>query len=297
MEELLAEDKLVYIPVVLIEPNPDQPRSEFDDADLESLAVSIKEHTLLVPITVRSKPDGTGFYLIDGERRLRAHKLAGMTTIKAVVRISKPEEKETLIAAVIANSQRSDLNPIDEAKSFQRLIKSAGYTQARVADLVCKSKTYVAMRLKLLDFEPEIQDLFAKRKLPNDPAVIYGIADLPAEIRVSVVKKFVQNNLTVSGMKRRLTAIKMRYVPGSEPNLMKEKRAPALQMAIKKEDKPVVIFSLLTKTGSLPEWKLVSEAAGETCKDCSLADMASDEFCSECTAVELIRRMMKKAKA
>lgn len=297
MECAIFEDKLIYIPVEQVEPNPDQPRTEFDEAELLSLSESIVEHGLVQAVTVREKPDGSGYYLIDGERRLRAHKLANLETIKAVVKGSEPEQKESLVEAVIANSQRSDLNPIDEAKSFQRLIKSAGYTQGGVADLVGKSKTYISMRLKLLDFEPEVQHLFAKKKLTIDPALIYGIAALPAEIRVDVMKRCVQNNLTVSGMKRRITNVTIKYVPGSEPNLTKSKKAPAIQVSGKKEDQPAVIFSLLAKTGDLPQWKMVEDAAAETCKNCPLSDMASDDFCSECTAVDLIRRMTKKAKA
>lgn len=299
------EDLILDIPVELIEPNPDQPRTEFDEMDLQNLAFSIKEHGLVQAITVRKIPEDHGkFYLIDGERRLRASKLAGLQTIKAYIKESVPECKESLIGAVIANSQRSDLNPIDEARSYEKLIKIGGYTQKKVIELVGKSATYVVMRIKLLELEQEIQVLFAHRKLSTDPGLIYAIASLPKEIRVNTVRRFVQRGISVSSMKRNITKIINSYTSMSAMGLGHSKKAPAVAMGVglnklnrdigdAKEEKRAKILTLLEKSGSIPKWKLVEEAAKKTCEECNLFDLVSLESCKECPAVDLVKHLNK----
>ena len=294
------EDKLLELNIGLIDPNPDQPRTEFDQAELQSLAQSIKEHGLVQPVTVRiSKVDEGRFYLIDGERRWRATKLAGLSTIKAYCKESIPEKKESLIGAVIASSQRSDLNPIDEAVSFQRLIRTGGYTQKRVAELVGRSISYVNMRLKLLEFDDEIQGFFAKRKLTVDPGLVCAIDKLPEEIRASTLRRFVQRGTSVAYMRRIITMITNRS--GNEGvDLTHSRKAPAIAMGMKEDTKKPAqtkIVSVLEKRGEMPQWKLIEEAAKAACEECGLADLASSESCKECPAVDLIKHLNRLAKA
>ena len=143
------------IPVEQIERNPHQPRTHFDHAQLEDLISSIKEHGVIQPLVVSPLPDGR-YQLIAGERRLRASTIAGLTTVPALVRTVTEQEKLEL--AVIENVQRQDLNPIEEAKAYQRLMDEFSLTQDVVSKKMSKSRPQVANTVRLLQLAPPIQD-------------------------------------------------------------------------------------------------------------------------------------------
>lgn len=145
---------VLHVPVENIRPNPHQPRKEFDEERLDELAHSIKQHGLIQPITVRYIGEKR-FELISGERRLRASKLAGMDEIPAYVR--EVNDKDIISYALIENIQREDLNPIEVALGYQRLIEEAGYTQAEVAERVGKNRTTITNMLRLLNLPAFIQ--------------------------------------------------------------------------------------------------------------------------------------------
>ena len=134
-----------------IEPNRDQPRKDFDEQALNELAESIKEHGLLQPILVRSKPSG-GYEIIAGERRWRASRIAGLRTVPVVIK--EMDEKEAAEVALIENLQREDLNPVEEAMGYRSLMVSYGLTQEQVAERMGKSRSAVANALRLLDLTP-----------------------------------------------------------------------------------------------------------------------------------------------
>lgn len=136
-----------------INPNPNQPRSFFNEEELADLAASIKKDGLLQPIIVRKA--GTGYQIIAGERRYHACKMAGFDEIP--VRVMETDEEETLRIALIENLQRSDLNAIEEARGFKSLMEIGGLTQAELAQAVSKSRSSVANSLRLLDLPEEIQ--------------------------------------------------------------------------------------------------------------------------------------------
>ncbi len=134
-----------------IEPNRDQPRKDFDEQALNELAESIKEHGLLQPILVRSKPSG-GYEIIAGERRWRASRIAGLRTVPVVIK--EMDEKEAAEVALIENLQREDLNPVEEAMGYRSLMVSYGLTQEQVAERMGKSRSAVANALRILDLTP-----------------------------------------------------------------------------------------------------------------------------------------------
>lgn len=138
---------VLNIPVGHIRPNPHQPRTEFNEAALEQLALSISKHGLIQPITVRYLGQKR-FELISGERRLRAFKLAGILEIPSYVR--EANDEEIIAFALIENIQREDLNPLEIALGYQRLIDECTYTQSEVADRVGKNRTTVTNTLRLL---------------------------------------------------------------------------------------------------------------------------------------------------
>lgn len=138
-----------------VEPNPKQPRKMFDDAKLKELSESIKSNGLLQPIIVMKKNNNDGKYIIiAGERRFRASKLAGMETIKAIV--VNIEEKDILKNALIENIQRENLNPVEEANGYRRIIEDFGYTHEQLAKEVGKSRVHITNLLRVLNLPSEI---------------------------------------------------------------------------------------------------------------------------------------------
>ena len=144
-----------------IEPNPNQPRTIFDEAALAELASSIREHGVLQPILVR--PLGENRYqLVAGERRWRAAKLAGLTTLHALV--EEIDDDTALEIAIIENLQREDLSPLEEATMYDRMIHEHGYSIRKLADKLGKDKGYLENRLRLADAPEEIRELVSLRK-------------------------------------------------------------------------------------------------------------------------------------
>jgi ParB family transcriptional regulator, chromosome partitioning protein len=150
----LNGDQIWHIPISEIVPNSEQPRRDFSHADLEDLIGSIKKHGILQPVTVIEQDNGE-YELIAGERRLRASQMAGLATVPAIVRGATKQEKLEL--ALIENIQRQNLNPVEEAFAYRRLIEEFGLTQKEVSDQVGKSRSYVANTVRLLDLPEDIQ--------------------------------------------------------------------------------------------------------------------------------------------
>ncbi|MBQ5750797.1 MAG: ParB/RepB/Spo0J family partition protein [Bacteroidaceae bacterium] len=137
-----------------IQPNPDQPRREFDDESLEELAASIREIGIVQPISLRQQPNGS-YQIIAGERRYRAARLAGLATIPAYIRTV--EDEAAMEMALIENIQREDLNAIEIALSFKKLIEQYNLTQEQLSERVGKKRTTVANYLRLLKLPAEVQ--------------------------------------------------------------------------------------------------------------------------------------------
>ena len=149
------ENGLKKLPLHKIEPNPDQPRRDFDPEELEELAESIRTHGVIQPLTVREMPNGY-YQIIAGERRWRASRLAGLEEIPAV--IIEADDKKAMELALIENLQRSDLNPVEEANGYDSLIREYGLTQEEAAARVGKSRPAVANALRLLSLCEGILD-------------------------------------------------------------------------------------------------------------------------------------------
>ncbi len=157
-----SKDRLWHIPISEISPNSEQPRKHFSHAELENLVTSIKAHGILQPITVTEKDDG-GYELIAGERRFRASQIAGLATVPALVRVATEQEKLEL--ALIENIQRENLNPIEEAFAYSRLIEEFGLTQQQVAEQVGKSRPVITNTIRLLNLPDVIQKALMDGKL------------------------------------------------------------------------------------------------------------------------------------
>jgi len=144
-----------------IGPNPFQPRTRFDDEGLKELADSIRSTGVLQPVLLR--PDGDGFLLVAGERRLKAARLAGLERIPAIVR--EVSESEMMELALIENIQREDLNPIDEANAYQALIAKVGLTHDQISERVGKQRSSITNAIRLLGLPPEVREMVSRGTL------------------------------------------------------------------------------------------------------------------------------------
>lgn len=152
------------LPVAEISPNPDQPRRAFDEAELDDLARSIARHGVLQPVLVRPHPARSGTYqLIAGERRWRAAQKAGVHELPAIIR--ELSDEETLEFALIENIQRADLNAIEEAEGYRRLIDEFGHSQEALGTLIGKSRSHIANMLRLLQLPDPVKRQLAEGKL------------------------------------------------------------------------------------------------------------------------------------
>ena len=181
------------IPLRYIYANPDQPRHNFDPEALEELALSIKEHGVISPITLR-KQSNNEYMIIAGERRYRASKMAGLDTIPAYVRTAKDEQ--VMEWALIENIQREDLDAIEIALAYQRLMDEYNLTQERMSERVGKKRATVANYLRLLKLPAEIQLGIKEKKI--DMGHARAILGSPSpEQQLAIYKKIVQNGLSV----------------------------------------------------------------------------------------------------
>jgi ParB family chromosome partitioning protein len=196
--EIPAGESVRKISVSQIRPNRLQPRREFAPEGLAALSASIKAHGLAQPIVVCA--DGGDFFeLIAGERRLRATKLAGLSEIDAIVRPALDDTKR-LALALIENLQREDLNAMEEASAFQRLITDFGMTQAKIADSLGKSRPAVSNTLRLLELESDIQASIRDGRISEGHG--RALLALPEPKRRSVWKRAIVENWSVRRVER-----------------------------------------------------------------------------------------------
>lgn len=180
------------LPISKVKPNPDQPRQNFDEEALEQLADSIRQHGVLQPILVRKV--GREYQIIAGERRYQASKLAGLTEVPVLVR--EVDDDAVFSLALIENLQRSDLDPIEEARGYRQLIESQCLTQEGLAKILSKSRPAIANALRLLDLPDEVQVLLCERLLT--PGHARAILAVPSEEgRIKLARKVVEENLSV----------------------------------------------------------------------------------------------------
>jgi ParB family chromosome partitioning protein len=194
----ISDGSLQYLKLSSIEANPKQPRQYFSEDELHSLAESIKESGLLQPILVRTV-EGSGvelnhFEIIAGERRFRAAKLAGLEAVPAIVR--NLDDRETLELSIVENVQRSDLNPIEEARAYQRLISEFGQTQNEIATALSKDRTVISNSLRLLKLCEAAQNLLIQKKISaGHGKALLMIEDLV--LQKTVAEQIISDGLSV----------------------------------------------------------------------------------------------------
>lgn len=187
-----AAEEANEFPIDLIDPSDLQPRSVFDDTKLDELARSISSNGVVQPLLLRRK--GARFELIAGERRWRAAKLAGLTKVPGVLR--NVSDEKVLELALIENIQREDLNPIEEARAYKKLIDTVGLTQETVAERVGRDRSYVTNYLRLLRLPEDLQELLQAGRLTTGHArALLGAEEVDIQRRIA--RKIIDQDLSV----------------------------------------------------------------------------------------------------
>ncbi|MDD3775160.1 MAG: ParB/RepB/Spo0J family partition protein [Sulfurovaceae bacterium] len=207
--------KVEDIDVTLVVPNPYQPRKYFDENALKELSDSIKQHGLLQPIVVIKKDNG--YLLVAGERRLRAHKLANFSTVKAIVVQVDIDNVKLRELALVENIQREDLNPIELAHSYSELIEVHNITHDELSNIVHKSRSQITNTLRLLSLIPEVQDNLVNGKITQGHAKI--LVGLPPEKQKILLSTIIGQKLSV----RETESIIKGYKQTTKPN---DKKTP-----------------------------------------------------------------------
>jgi ParB family chromosome partitioning protein len=230
-----AVTAILRIPIEQIEANPRQPRHDFDEQALNELAASIRLHDIVQPITVSQMPNGK-YRLISGERRWRASKIAGLKDVPAYIR--QANDQELLELALLENLQREDLNAVEIALSYKRMMEELSYTQEQVAERMGKERSTVANYIRLLKLPPDIQVAVRKNEI--------SMGHARALINVDTVDKqlFIFNEIRSRSLSVRQTEDLVRKMYKSGPAGVKESVKPTLPPAYKKiEDNLATHFS------------------------------------------------------
>lgn len=258
------------LPIDMIHPNPNQPRTEIDDERIEELADSISKVGVLQPVVVR--PYGEGYQIIAGERRWRAAKAAGLETVP--VRVMTATETESLELALIENLQRQDLNAIEEARGYRRLLTEYQMTQAELADKVSKSRSAITNTLRLLDLPEEVQEMISSSKLTaghsravlsvNDEALRLKLAHKIVDDALSVREAENLARLFSAGQTEReprpaspksfkIIARKLRRMLGTNVRVRLTAKKGRIEIDFMGEEELARIFALLTEAGEAGE--------------------------------------------
>ncbi|MBO5844754.1 MAG: ParB/RepB/Spo0J family partition protein [Bacteroidales bacterium] len=209
--------ELCYIPIDKILPNPDQPRKEFDQTALEELAQSIKESGVIVPITVKKENDK--YFLIAGERRFRASKIAGLKEIPAYIKIAT--KQEVMEMALVENIQREDLNAIEIALSLKALIEECNITQEKMSECIGKSRSTITNHLRLLKLPADVQLALRNNKISMGHArSLIGIED--EQTQISIVKDIIEKDLSVRQVEQIVNRLKSEEKPQTKNNTKKK---------------------------------------------------------------------------
>ncbi|PIR95977.1 MAG: hypothetical protein COT92_03400 [Candidatus Doudnabacteria bacterium CG10_big_fil_rev_8_21_14_0_10_42_18] len=219
-EKVSYEDATIQeIDVNKISPNPLQPRKFFEEGPLRELAASIKEHGVIQPLVV--SPTATGFELVVGERRFRASQLAGLARVPAIIKPAMVDQTK-LEVALIENIQRKDLNPIEEAQAYDRLVKTFNLTQEEVAKKVGRSRPAVANTIRLLNLPAEVQRAIIEGKITEGHGrALLGLVD--SEKIILMNRQILEKKWTVRDVElrvRELTNKKSMDAVAPDPKLM-----------------------------------------------------------------------------
>lgn len=199
-----GSSNLSEIPVSQIEPNPNQPRREFDEEALQELAASIREIGIIQPVTLRQTAEGR-YQIIAGERRWRASQIAGLTAIPAYIRTV--EDENVMEMALVENIQREDLNAIEIALAYEHLSETTGMTQEKISERVGKSRTAVTNYIRLLKLPAQVQMALKNREIDMGHARALLAIDSPS-VQIKLFKEIQKNGYSVRKVEEMVNMLK-----------------------------------------------------------------------------------------
>jgi ParB family chromosome partitioning protein len=203
LELAIKSGELLFLPLSELTPNPNQPRKEFQNQELQELADSILQSGLLQPLVVRKS--ATGYEIVAGERRFRAAKMAGLSEVPAIIK--DLSNRDTLAIGIVENVQRADLNPIDEALAYQKLIEEFQETQNSVAQLVGKDRASIANSLRLIKLPVKVKELVSAQKITAGHARAL-LALIDSREQIELAERIVQEGLSVRAVEKLVSETK-----------------------------------------------------------------------------------------
>lgn len=215
--EINKHQRIWTMAIEKIHPNEFQPRQSFDKDKLQELAQSIKENGILQPIVVREQP-GKNFEIIAGERRWRASQMAGLQEVPVIIK--NATDKESLELAIIENIQREELNPIEEAESYERLIREFNLTQQQVAEKVGKERATVSNSIRILALSTEVKNLIVENKISLGHAKVLLSATNVSE-QNKLAKRIIEEKLSVRALEKAIQKKESPAAMVSDESLLK----------------------------------------------------------------------------
>ncbi|MCC8181563.1 MAG: ParB/RepB/Spo0J family partition protein [Clostridiales bacterium] len=228
--------RILYLPVWEIHPNPNQPRTVFSVKGLEELSVSIQEHGILQPLTVRRLEDRS-YELISGERRLRAARMANLDTVPCI--LLRADDMESSLLALIENLQRRDLDFVDEALALEQLISTYHLSQEEAARKIGKSQSAVANKLRLLRLSVPVLEALRRNGLTERHG--RALLRLPQELQGPVLEAVIDQKLTVSKTEELVERMLLPPEPTALVEEPSEASAPQAEKKISRRRKPVLL--------------------------------------------------------
>lgn len=216
-EVIVKEPTEIYLKTTEVEPNRNQPRKNFDEDLLEELAESIKQYGIIQPLVVKKRKDY--YEIVAGERRWRAAKMAGLKQVPVIIK--DYSEQEIMEIALIENIQREDLNPIEEAKAYQRLIKDYNLKQEEVAEKVAKSRTTITNSMRLLKLDERVQQMLINDLLSTGHArALLAIED--KELQYDIAKKVIDEKMSVRDIEKLIKELSTQKVANEKKEELDE---------------------------------------------------------------------------
>ena len=262
-------------------PNPDQPRTVFDDNELEALADSLQQHGLLNPISVEGPIDGNMFVLLDGERRWRAARLAGWTKIEAHVRPADAQNgHHRLTLALVGNLQRSDMGPVDMAHGYEALRQSMSV--AEIARAVGKSDAHVYTYLALLRFglHPTVMERLNRRELPYEHKMLKRLAELPPDDQLKLALRAVRLKASINTLNMMIG----HYM-----------RAKPMFRRMTNERHTLTNIPALDASGVTLD-ETLQEGMRYVCKSCGMDTDELSIICRDCPLTQLAKRLAEASR-
>jgi len=289
---------VLQIPVVMIVPNPKQPRKRFKPEELESLTASIREHGVIQPLIVCPAGDDGIHTLIAGERRLRAARGASLATVPAIIRNVHPEDLG--VVALIENVIRDDMSPVEEGDAYLEL-RRKGKSNSQIAKLVGINDVRVGHCINCASLPDRTREMVHAGTLYKSGdfiATMKSIADIDPEACDELAKEIARKQPGLKSAKKSAAGV-LAYLQGLDTKKGKGrvKSAPVLDIAshlaktdVDDKEEPQR-WNVLQQARVVPPWLLVAQVAVDVCKRCELRDIASAQMCSACTAAQMLAAM------